>query len=99
MKSQQTETCGSSARPELNLKQMLIGTTFILTFINESERDLRGARGRPAIQRTLKQAWICFVSSQVIYICLSHLDPSENSSNETHVHGIEIPKLPWIRLP
>lgn len=86
MKSQQTETCGSSARPEINLKQMLIGTTFILMFINETEQDFRGARGGPAIQRTLKQAWIWFVSSKVIYVHPSHLDPSQNSSNKTHVY-------------
>lgn len=86
MKSQQTETCGSSARPEINLKQMLIGTTFTLMFINETQRDFRGARGSPAIQRTLKQAWIWFVSSRVIYIHPSHLDSSEKSSNETCVH-------------
>lgn len=36
MKSQQTETCGSSARPEINVKQMLISTTSTLMFINET---------------------------------------------------------------
>lgn len=86
MKSQQTETCGSSARPEITLKQMLIGTTFILIFINETEQAFEGAKGRPVIQRTLKCAWIWFVSSKVIYILLSYLDAFENSSNETSVY-------------
>lgn len=86
MKSQQTETRGSSVRPEITLKQMLIGTTFILMFINETERAFKGAKGRLAIQRTLKCAWIWFVSSEVIYILLSYLDALKNSSNETSVY-------------
>lgn len=95
MKSQQTETCGTSARPEINLKQMLIGTTFTLMFINETERDFRGARGGPAMQRTLKQAWIWFVSSKVIYILPSYLEPSEISSNETHVYIFKRTESLW----
>lgn len=71
MKSQQMETCGSSARPEITLKQMLIGTTFMLMFRNETERAFRGAKGKVATQRTLKCAWIRLVSSKGIYILLS----------------------------
>lgn len=68
------------------LKQMLIGTTFVLMFVNETERACKGAKGTLAVQRTLKCAWIRFVSSKVIYILLSYLDAFENSSNETSVY-------------
>lgn len=95
MKSQQTETCASSARPEKTLKQMLIGTTFILMFINETERAFKGARGRLAVQRTFKCAWIWFVSSKVIYIPQSYLDAFENSSNETSVCIFNRIESPW----
>lgn len=86
MKSQQTETCGSTARPEITLKQMLIGTTFILMYINETEKAFKGAKWRLAVQRTLKYAWLWFVSSKVIYILLSYLDAFENSFNEKSVY-------------
>lgn len=85
---------------------MLIGATFILTFLNETEQAFKGAKGRPVIWRTLKCAWIWFASSKVIYILLSYLDAFENSSNETSVYvfkgikvcGSQIIKLSWICL-